>query len=67
VLGARQSGVRSSLRLLRVLRDEQVIEEARHEATALVAADPDLAGHPALAQALSDLLDPQREAFLDRG
>ena len=67
VLGARQSGVRSSLRLLRVLRDEGVIEDARQEATALVAADPDLSAHPALAQALHDLLDPQREAFLDRG
>jgi len=67
VLGARQSGVRSSLRLLRVLRDEAVIEDARQEATALVAADPDLSAHPALAQALQDLLDPQREAFLDRG
>ena len=40
VLGASQSGGRSSLRLLRVLRDERVIESARHEATALVAADP---------------------------
>src|SRR5450755_1278372 len=48
VLGARQSGGRSSLRLLRVLRDEQVIEAARHEAVAVVAADSDLAGHPAL-------------------
>ncbi|HEX2808989.1 MAG TPA: ATP-dependent DNA helicase RecG, partial [Kineosporiaceae bacterium] len=67
VLGARQSGGRSSLRLLRVLRDEQVIEAARHEAVALVAADPDLRDHPALAQALTDLLDPEREAYLERG
>jgi ATP-dependent DNA helicase RecG len=67
VLGARQSGGRSSLRLLRVLRDEEVIEAARHEAVALVAADPDLSGHPWLAQALSDLLDPEREAYLERG
>jgi ATP-dependent DNA helicase RecG len=67
VLGARQSGGRSSLRLLRVLRHEGVIEAARHEAAALVAADPELEGHPALVQALSDLLDPEREAYLERG
>jgi ATP-dependent DNA helicase RecG len=67
VLGAAQSGVRSSLRLLRVLRDEKVIETARHEATAVVAADPDLTGHPALAEAIRDLLDPEREAYLERG
>ena len=42
VLGASQSGRRSSLRLLSVLRDEEVIELARDEATRLVAADPDL-------------------------
>ncbi len=67
VLGAAQSGTRSSLRLLRVLRDESVIEQARHDATAVVAADPDLARHPALARAISDLLDPEREAYLERG
>jgi ATP-dependent DNA helicase RecG len=67
VLGAAQSGVRSSLRLLRVLRDEKVIETARHEATAVVAADPELTGHPVLAQAIRDLLDPEREAYLERG
>jgi ATP-dependent DNA helicase RecG len=67
VLGARQSGGRSSLRLLRVLQHESVIETARHEATALVAADPELAGHPALAEALADLLDEEQEAYLERG
>jgi ATP-dependent DNA helicase RecG len=67
VLGARQSGMRSSLRLLRVLRDEDLIETARHEAVAVVAADPALSGHPALAAAMRDLLDPEREAYLDRG
>jgi ATP-dependent DNA helicase RecG len=67
VLGAAQSGVRSSLRLLRVLRDEKVIETARHEAVAVVAADPDLTGHPALAEAIRELLDPEREAYLERG
>jgi ATP-dependent DNA helicase RecG len=67
VLGAAQSGVRSSLRLLRVLRDEKVIETARHEATAVIAADPDLTGNPVLAEAIRELLDPEREAYLNRG
>jgi ATP-dependent DNA helicase RecG len=67
VLGSAQSGVRSSLRLLRVLRDEKVIEAARHEASAVVAADPDLTGHPALAEAIRGLLNPEREAYLERG
>jgi ATP-dependent DNA helicase RecG len=67
VLGAAQSGGRSSLRLLRVLRDEDVITAARTDATAVVAADPELAGEPALLAALADWLDPEREAYLDRG
>ncbi len=67
VLGATQSGGKSSLRLLRVLRDETVIDQARHEATALVAADPGLEGRPALQQALGELLGPEREAYLEKG
>ncbi len=67
VLGAAQSGRASSLRLLRVVRDEQVIEAARHEATALVAQDPELTGHPALAAAIAELLDAERAAYLERG
>ncbi len=67
VLGARQSGGRSSLRVLRVLRDEQLIEQARHEATAVVAADPQLADHPALAAALTELVDADQQAYLERG
>ncbi|HEY6798717.1 MAG TPA: ATP-dependent DNA helicase RecG, partial [Kineosporiaceae bacterium] len=66
VLGAAQSGNRSSLRLLRVLHDEKLIEAARHEAAALAAADPTLAAHPLLAKALANLLDEQREAYLER-
>lgn len=66
VLGASQSGAASSLRLLRVVRHADVIAEAREEATAVVGDDPTLAGHPALAAAIADFLDPQREEFLER-
>src|SRR5213079_688374 len=48
VLGAAQAGRHSSLRLLRLLADEDLIGLAREEATTLVSADPKLAAHPAL-------------------
>ncbi|MDT0308223.1 ATP-dependent DNA helicase RecG [Streptomyces sp. DSM 44917] len=67
VLGEAQSGGRSSLRMLAVIDDEDLIAEARAEATALVAEDPGLASAPALRTALEALLDPAREEFLDKG
>ncbi|WSA92125.1 ATP-dependent DNA helicase RecG [Streptomyces sp. NBC_01795] len=67
VLGQAQSGVRSSLRMLTVIEDEDVIAEARDEASALVAADPELTEHPELRTALDALLDEEREEFLDKG
>ncbi|WP_129842682.1 ATP-dependent DNA helicase RecG [Streptomyces sp. RFCAC02] len=67
VLGAAQSGGRSSLRMLAVIDDEEIITEARAEAVALVARDPDLTGAPALRTALDALLDAGREEFLDKG
>ncbi len=66
VLGASQSGRSSSLRLLRVVRDADLLATAREEARALVTADPTLATWPALAAAIEDWLDPRREEFLDR-
>lgn len=67
VLGQAQSGVRSSLRMLAVIDDEEVIASAREEATALVTADPELTGYPELRIALSALLDDEREQYLDKG
>ncbi|MET7986006.1 MULTISPECIES: ATP-dependent DNA helicase RecG [unclassified Streptomyces] len=67
VLGQAQSGVRSSLRMLAVIDDEEIIAEAREEATAVVAADPDLEGLPGLRVALDALLDEEREQYLDKG
>ncbi|MGH3254473.1 MAG: ATP-dependent DNA helicase RecG [Streptosporangiaceae bacterium] len=65
VLGAAQAGRQSSLRLLRLLSDEDLIRQAREDATAVVAADPDLAAHPALHAAIDDLLGVQAE-YLDK-
>ncbi|MGW0119858.1 ATP-dependent DNA helicase RecG [Streptomyces sp. NPDC003327] len=67
VLGQAQSGARSSLRMLTVIDDEEVIAAAREEATALVLADPDLTAHPALRTALDALLDKDREEYLEKG
>jgi ATP-dependent DNA helicase RecG len=66
VLGASQSGRRSSLRVLSVIRDADLIAEARIEASAVVDADPDLRRHPALAGALADLLDAERADYLEK-
>jgi ATP-dependent DNA helicase RecG len=66
VLGAAQSGRRSSLRLLSVLRHESVIAEAREAADALVGDDPDLDRHPALAAAVADLVESERADYLEK-
>ena len=67
VLGRAQSGTKSHLRLLRVLRDEELIEEARRVAVALIAGDPKLETHPALAAQVAILKEEERSAFLDKG
>ena len=66
VLGASQSGRRSSLKLLSVLRDEDVIAQAREVATDLVAADPDLSGHPHLAAQVRRLHEAEQADFLEK-
>jgi ATP-dependent DNA helicase RecG len=66
VLGAAQAGRRSSLKLLTLLKDEELIGRARREATELVSADPALAGYPALASALRVLLDQERAEYLEK-
>ncbi|RZU13020.1 ATP-dependent DNA helicase RecG [Streptomyces sp. BK239] len=67
VLGQAQSGARTSLRVLAVIEDEEVIAQAREEAVALVAADPELTGLPGLRTALDALLDDERERYLEKG
>jgi ATP-dependent DNA helicase RecG len=66
VLGATQAGRRSSLKLLSLLADEDLIRQAREEASAVVRDDPDLADHQPLAEAIAALLGPQRAEFLDK-
>jgi ATP-dependent DNA helicase RecG len=66
VLGASQSGAHSSLRQLRVLRDEATIVAARSEAELLVAADPDLEAAPTLAREVVGLEDSVKSEFIDK-
>ncbi|MFI6146347.1 ATP-dependent DNA helicase RecG [Streptomyces sp. NPDC051109] len=67
VLGQAQSGVRSSLRMLAVIEDEEVIAQAREEAARVVAEDPELERLPGLRSALDALLDTEREQYLEKG
>jgi ATP-dependent DNA helicase RecG len=66
VLGASQSGRRSSLKLLRVIRDEDVIVTAREEAEALVAEDPRLDHHISLRASIAELVDRERAEYLEK-
>jgi ATP-dependent DNA helicase RecG len=67
VLGASQSGTQSHLRLLRVLRDEALIEQAREDAESLIATDNDLSDYPALKAELAQLQRDQAVDYLDKG
>ncbi|HBJ72383.1 MAG TPA: ATP-dependent DNA helicase RecG, partial [Actinobacteria bacterium] len=66
VLGASQAGRRTSLKLLQVLSDSDVIEQARACAIGVVAEDPSLAGHPALQNALIELVAEDQAEFMEK-
>nr|WP_294456857.1 helicase-related protein [uncultured Rothia sp.] len=67
ILGAAQSGSKSTLRFLRALADADIIERAREDARSVVEKDPTLTKHPSLARTIDRALDADREAFLGRG
>lgn len=67
VLGSMQSGHRSSLRVLDVLRDGDIIVQARSAASAVVTADPSLTKHDALREAVTTLVTDQQAEFMERG
>src|SRR3712207_9266549 len=60
VLGAAQSGRRSTVKLLSLLEDEELIATARAEATALLSTDRGLADHPGLAAEVAALASDER-------
>jgi ATP-dependent DNA helicase RecG len=66
VLGAAQAGTRSSLRLLSVIRDGDVIADARSAAEDVVRADPQLTSNPALGVAVDALVGTEAADYLER-
>jgi ATP-dependent DNA helicase RecG len=66
VLGDAQSGARTSLRLLRVVKDGDLIALARQEAERILDADPALKAHPGLAAAIERRLDATERAAMAR-
>ena len=67
VLGTAQHGARNQLQHLSVLRDEELIEDAREDALALLAEDPELTDHPDLRERIADWLDAEQAAYLEKG
>ncbi|MGH3334820.1 MAG: ATP-dependent DNA helicase RecG [Nocardioides sp.] len=66
VLGKSQSGFRSSLQNLRVLRDEKTIVTAREAAEALLDQDPALARAPRLAEAVAEMERSRHSGFMEK-
>jgi ATP-dependent DNA helicase RecG len=66
VLGATQSGRQSSLKLLSVVRDIDVIEAARTAADAVVAVDPLLDRHPVLAAEVRRMMSDEQAGYLEK-
>ena len=67
VLGDSQSGRASSLKILDLLADEEVISQARKDAKHLVETDPQLQQHQVLQQAISRRISEEEQEFLERG
>ena len=66
MLGRSQSGFRSSLQNLRVLRDEKTIVEAREAAIALLDDDPDLEQAPELRRRVTELQESRQSDFMEK-
>jgi ATP-dependent DNA helicase RecG len=67
VLGANQSGTRSHLRLLRVLRDEKLIEDARSDAQEILEEGSELSKYPLLINELAKIKLDSSAEFIDKG
>ena len=66
VLGVAQSGRRSSLKLLSVLRDEEIILTARHVANSLISVDPELTDYPVLRSYVRSTLESGATDYLEK-
>ena len=66
VLGRSQSGGRSHLRLLRVLRDEELIDRAREAAAKILDHDSEINGLPLLKNEVDKLKLDEAARFMDK-
>jgi ATP-dependent DNA helicase RecG len=66
VLGSAQSGATSHLRLLRVIRDESLIGQAREVAEVILSEDPGLAKNPTLREEVDKLRQEDRASYLEK-
>ena len=66
VLGRSQSGGKSHLRLLRVLRDENLIDQAREVAVKILKTDPNLSNLPELNTEVEKLKSDEAARFMDK-
>lgn len=66
VLGSAQSGATSHLRLLRVIRDEEVIMRARTVAEQILDSDPELISNTALSNEVDKLRQEERATYLEK-
>ena len=66
VLGIAQSGATSHLRLLRVIRDEEVISRARTVAEQILDSDPELLSNTALLDEVDKLRQEERATYLEK-
>ncbi len=67
ILGASQSGSRSTLKVLRVMKDAKLISRARDAAEAIVDGGGGLGSYPGLQAAVEEWVDEDMQAFLERG
>lgn len=67
ILGASQSGARSTLKVLRVIKDSKLIARARNDAEEIIESGQGLAGYPLLRKAVEEWVDDDMQAFMERG
>ncbi len=67
VLGTAQAGRSTALRQLSLLRDRDIIEQARGDAAGLVGDDPDMSRWPGLVDMVSAVIGEQEQDYLDKG
>ena len=66
VLGTSQSGGKSGLRMLQVVRDEEVIAEARDLSWGTLQKDVELKQNPSLQKRINEIMSDEKSEFLEK-